>query len=100
MKKLIRVKRAMTREMYAVVGGRYEIKAIPGVAIRDDDAVDLSAACEFFVVEERGHEQVMQELAKLNPGCEVELFVLQKVGQCPAGDFVAKEVTKDGLLPA
>lgn len=52
-----------------------------------------------FLVDDRHVKLFVQKAAQKNPGSEIKVFSLEKVGQCPAGDFVMKDVTKDGILP-
>jgi hypothetical protein len=54
----------------------------------------------FFLVEESEVDAIHQELAEINPGLEVEVYALERSGQCPPGTFRPKLVTKDGILPA
>lgn len=53
----------------------------------------------FFSVPDKKVAAFVEYAAKQNPGCEVQVYTLEKVGQCPAGDYVMKDVTKDGVLP-
>jgi hypothetical protein len=100
MTKLLRVKRAFNQPRYTNIG-RYEPMFIPGIPYRGgDEGMDIATTQEFFLVDDRWVDDLMKVLAQLNPGCEVEVYKMEKVGQCPAGDYVAKEVSKDGLLPA
>lgn len=55
--------------------------------------------CSLFNVAEKHVKLFVERAAQANPGCEIQVFSLERVGQCPAGDFVMKDVTKDGILP-
>lgn len=55
---------------------------------------------EFFLIDDRDVDVALEMFARANPGCDVEIYTMEKSGQCPAGDFVARTVTKDGKLPA
>lgn len=55
---------------------------------------------EFFEIDESPDvDLLMRTLAEQNPGCEVRVFRLSAVSQCPAGPIVVKSVTADGILP-
>lgn len=53
-----------------------------------------------WLVKPKDVDRFVKYAAEKNPGCEIQVWHLEKVGQCPAGDFVQKDVTKDGILPA
>ena len=53
----------------------------------------------FFLVHDKKVDAFVEYASKQNPGCEIQVYTMSKVGQCPAGDYVVKDVTKDGVLP-
>lgn len=53
----------------------------------------------FFLIGKEDVETALQAFAQNNPGCEVRVYDCLRIGQCPAGQFVSKEVSKDGVLP-
>jgi hypothetical protein len=53
----------------------------------------------FFHVNDRDVDKLMEALAKENPGCDINVYRLEKVGHCPAAEYVTKQVTKNGTLP-
>jgi len=94
--KLIRIKRGvLPRPVHHQDG--WEMDLIPGVKMNED--IPYTKHQEFFLVDARGVNEVVEFLAKENPGCEIEVYNLEMVGQCPAGDYVMKQVTADGVLP-
>jgi hypothetical protein len=55
---------------------------------------------EFVYVDERDVEEYMRVLAENNPGCEVRVYALEQVAECPAAEIVVKKVSAHGVLPA
>jgi hypothetical protein len=74
-----------------------EYVAVEGIKLNDD--IQYHKQGEFFEVNERHVDTFIAYAARENPGCAVEVYELKKVGQCPPGEYVLKEVTKDGILP-
>lgn len=54
---------------------------------------------EFFLIDEIDIKHCLEQLARYNPGCEVQVYGLEHTGICPAGPLVMKRVTADGVLP-
>lgn len=55
---------------------------------------------EFFLVSDEEVPLALQALAEGNPGCEVQVYNLEQIAQCPAAPMVIKRVTADGVLPS
>lgn len=53
-----------------------------------------------FYVEDHLLDRMLEVLAKANPGCNVAVLKLERVGHCPAGDLAIKQVSKAGMLPS
>lgn len=66
---------------------------------RDIEAYEPHKAGQFFWIDDRDVNTVVRWLCKKNPGCEVKVFNLESVSECPAADMVQKKVTADGVLP-
>ena len=64
-----------------------------------EDAEPIKQA-EFFEVHERDLATAMRQFADQNPGCEVIAYAMTHSAITPPGEFVLKQVTKDGVLPA
>ena len=60
---------------------------------------DYLESGSLFLVDEAFAEALMRELAEKNPGKEVSIHKLVSAGVCPAGDYVKKTVSEDGVLP-
>lgn len=41
----------------------------------------------------------VNDLAKKHPGCEIEVYNLERISQCPVGEVVTKQISKNGVLP-
>lgn len=105
MKYLFRVKRTFARqEWVGLENFPGEVGVIGGEPI-DPDVVrrELLVRHDVFDFESNREDHamaVLKEIATRNPGCEVEMYRMEKVGQCPAGDFTGKRVDADGsILP-
>jgi hypothetical protein len=61
---------------------------------------NFSKEAEFVLVDDRDVDAALAALAEQNPGYEVRVYGLEKVGQCPAAPMVVKEVTAHGVLPS
>jgi hypothetical protein len=64
-----------------------------------DGQLSALAECEFFFIEEEDTDTIVTELARVNPGKEIQVYDLSRVSVCPAGEMVTKKVTKEGVLP-
>ena len=62
----------------------------------DDPAI---AHFQFFEVEDRDVDMVVDNLTKIFPGREIRCYVLESEAIRPAGELVRKKVTKEGILP-
>jgi hypothetical protein len=62
---------------------------------------DIAKTGEFFEIEDVAEDGdlLLRVLAEHNPGCEIRVYTLEQVGQCPAAPMVVKKVTADGILP-
>lgn len=96
-KKLVRIDRGDALNIYLNAVG-IEVEAITPNKPDRNDEYSLSN-CSLFFVPDKHVKTLVERAAKANPGCEIQVFSMEKVGQCPAGDFVMKDVTKDGILP-
>lgn len=65
----------------------------------DLEAFAAHRANQFFWIAERDVQPVVQWLCNKNPGCEIKVFNLESVSECPAAAMVQKKVTADGVLP-
>jgi hypothetical protein len=68
----------------------------------DRDLVSVAMDGSLFSINDDRHgdvARIMKHLAEQNPGCEFQMFQLERVAQCPAAPMVMKQVTKDGILP-
>lgn len=97
--KLIRVKRGRGVQMF-VEGMRRELYALPQAREFHQEYGDATTDCDFFLVDDREVDQAMKALGTRNLGMDIEVYNLEKVGHCPAADFVIKVVNEDGVLPA
>lgn len=97
--KLVHVKRAGSIQFYFGEDMPREPKYFNVSKIDLDDAVPIVKQASFFEVNDEGVDLFLRKCAENNPGCEVEVYTLEQVGQCPAAEFVAKKVSVDGILP-
>lgn len=99
-KKLVRIDRRGNQPLLFVADGvRHEPEAIPGRPIDHDNDVAYHHQADLFFIDERSVDQFVAWLARENPGCEIQVWNMEQVGFCPAGDFILKKVTADGILP-
>ena len=96
MKKLIYVRRQSEERIQAYFR---EIDAEVDGLLHEKYGGEKATNGTMFFPEEHQVDALMRLLARDNLGAEVMVFRLEKVGQCPAGDFVEKDVTEDGTLP-
>jgi hypothetical protein len=61
---------------------------------------DFSKEVEFAMVDARDADVAIEALATANPGCEIRVYSLEQVGQCPAAPLVLKKVDESGVLPS
>lgn len=54
---------------------------------------------EFFLVNAQDVEVVLPILAGNNPGCEVRVYGVEMIGQCPPQEMVTKKISEHGVLP-
>jgi hypothetical protein len=97
--KLVRIDRGRQEIAFYYEEVGFDVEAI-GPSKIEHGGVPYHKQASFFSVDERHIDAFIRQLAKDNPGCPVEVYSLGAVGQCPAGDFVLKEVTKNGVFPA
>ena len=79
----------LDRDVIVIAQDRYDMP----------DGHDVLRKGTFFHTDDRNVDSLMQALARANPGCDINVYRLEKVGHCPAGEYVAKQVTKAGTLP-
>lgn len=95
---LIRIKRSEETDFYAE-----SFRVAPRAVLTDEVDLDTTRnfvkQAEFFMVNDMDVKTALQEFARVNPGCEVQVFTLTQSGICPPGELVLKSVTKDGVLP-
>lgn len=64
------------------------------------DQSDYRTEGTVFFVEEAHLDQMVEHLASVNPGKDIEVYSLEWSGVCPAAPMVRRAVTVDGILPA
>jgi hypothetical protein len=96
MKKMVFVRRQSEERVQAYFR---EIDAEVDVLLQEKYDGQSAVQGTVFFPEEYQVDTLVRMLASKNPGAEIMVFRLEKVGQCPAGDFVEKNVTEDGTLP-
>ncbi len=94
----IRVKRPENYKGTMFLEDRYEIRLFNGVPHDVDEPFNM-ADVHFFEVDPRFVDRVVQHIAATCPGVDIEVYRLDWIGFCPAGNFVKKTVTEDGVLP-
>lgn len=99
-KVLVRVQRSKNQwEIFLSRDFRHAAPNVIGTS-KVEPEQDSTRTAEFFEVDERDAKVAVAEFAKVNPGCEVQVYAMTMAGVCPPGDLVLKEVTKDGVLPS
>jgi hypothetical protein len=96
---LIRVNRDNHVEFFAGRNFRSAPYFISTKKVNPDEGGNYLREADFFLVEELDVKVMLEELAKANPGCNIEAFKMTQAGVCPPGAFTLKEVSKDGILP-
>lgn len=96
--KLVRVNRFNQGTMFFMDGLRREPRYLRAPDWQEGDSVERTQS--FFLVDEVEVERFVELMASLNPGCDVEVYSMERVGHCPAGDYTIKVVSDDGVLPA
>jgi hypothetical protein len=97
MTKLVRVARTKGSPLWVNDHMRHDAKYMPTAEVTDNNPVRQA---EFWLIEDRDVDVFIKYMAEANPGVDVEVYGMEKVGHCPAAEFVIKAVTEDGILPA
>lgn len=66
----------------------------------DVDRTNYQKEGEFFLVSETDVDDALRILATANPGCEVRVYNIEQIAQCPAAEMVVKKVSEHGILPS